>query len=213
MNAKRFNDYLQGKITFEDLTTPEQYQVSFRAMRTGATRWYVNNGYGRHVEYLALQSWLAVGEMDQMTFRQFIDCLEAAQCGLAYATRNHWFFVVDGQELQFTKEECARFTRYFSEGFHMNLDGYTKIVKAGGMYINPRLFEDDEVFPLRAKLYAYNRFVIGWTGCATKAGWVCNHNQAIADIEFYARLDELAQADYDTEQSDLQAEMEMQRYG
>lgn len=198
-------------------TAKKQYKTDYHNVRLlENTRWFVDNGHGSRSEEKALASYrqmVASRNGTRMTFKQFIDCLEAAQNGLAYSTRNHWFFIVNGEELQFTKEECARFARYFGEGFHMNLDAYTKIIKAGGCYINERLFEDDEVFPLRAKLYAYNRFVIGWLNCATKAGWVCNHNQAIADIEFYARLHSLAQTDYDSEQSDIQAEMEAQRYG
>lgn len=210
MNAKRFNDYLQGKIKFEELTIKEQYQMAWRLMRVGSIRWQTMNGYGGRMDELACQSWLAVGEMDQMTFRQFIDCLEAAQCGLAYATRNHCFFVVDGQELQFTKEECARFARYFSEGFHMNLDKYTKIIKAGGCYINPRLFEDDEVFSLKVKRGAYMRFIIGDKKYPMIHEWLGKHDYAasIAKSRFVP-----TQSDYDTEQSDIQAEMEMQRYG
>lgn len=196
------------------MNAKDTYQKNYGGVRKSASlRWTVDNGDAREYEQQAMTSYRMATVKNYMTFRQFIDCLEAAYTGKAYATRNHWFFIVDGQELQFTKEECARFARYFSEGFHMNFAGYTHILKSGGLYINERLFEDDEVFPLKVKLYAYNRFVLGQVHCATKTGWVCHHNSTAADAKFFAIEDEKLIAIYAEEQSDIRAEMEMQRYG
>lgn len=195
------------------MNAKETYNKNYQAVKClGATRWHIDNGYGKEYEAQALKSYRMATAKNPMTFRQFVDCLEAAQTGKAYATRNHWFFVVDGQELQFTKEECARFARYFSEGFHMNLDGYSKIVKAGGCYINPRLFEDDEVFPLKARTISHDRFIIGCKSASTRATWVIRHDVTAAKAKADAIADEFY-AQYETEQSDLNAEMEMQRYG
>lgn len=193
------------------MSAKETYKKNYGEVRKSASlRWTIENGYGQEFEYKAMQSYRAATAKNRMTFKTFLDCLEAAQNGLAYATRNHWFFVIDGQELQFTKEECARFSRYFSEGFHLNFDGYTKIIKAGGLYINERLFEDDEVFPLKAKRGAYMRFIIGDKKYPMLMGWVGKHEftAVTAKGRFIP-----AQADYDTEQSDLQAEISIQRYG
>lgn len=196
------------------MNAKEIYQRNYQAVKClGATRWHIDNGYGKEYEVQALTSYrqmIASRNGTRMTFRQFIDCLEAARCGLAYATRNIWFFIVNGDELQFTKEECARFARYFSEGFHMNLDGYSKIVKAGGCYINPRLFEDDEVFPLKANKPSYERWIIGKKVCDFSAKWVISHYYA-EEAAKNAYIP--TQADYDTEQSDINAEISMQRYG
>lgn len=175
-------------------------------------RWTIDAGEGDDMENKAMTSYRMATVKNPMTFHQFIDCLEAAQNGLAYATRNHWFFIVNGNELQFTKEECARFARYFSEGFHMNLAGYSKIIKAGGCYINPRLFEDDEVFPLYEKATAYKRFIIGDSDYSLPQLWVSSQNVTVAKIKADAIADEFY-AHYQTEQSDLRAEIEMQRYG
>lgn len=193
------------------MNAKEQYATDYSQIKSSPSlRWSIENGFGTtRIEEQAMKSYRAVEAKNPMTFRQFIDCLEAAQNGLAYSTRNHWFFVVDGQELQFTKEECARFARYFSEGFHMNLDKYTKIIKAGGCYINERLFEDDEVFPLKAKKSAYMRFVIGNKKYSEVSQWVGRHE--FVEVLAYVRIPD--QADYQTEQSDINAEMLMQRYG
>lgn len=170
-------------------------------------------GYGDTYDMKAYHSWLMREAKNPMTFRQFIDCLEAAYTGKAYATRNHWFFIVNGDELQFTKEECSRFARYFSEGFHMNLASYSKIIKAGGCYINERLFEDDEVFPLKANKPSYERWIIGKKVCDFSAKWVMSQEVTIAKIKADTIADEFYMSYAIEQESDLQAEMEMQRYG
>lgn len=191
------------------MNAKEQYKLNYSHVRSSKSRrWAIDNGYGSSMDNQSMKSYRMATAKNPMTFRQFIDCLEAADAGLAYATRKYWFFIVNGDELQFTKEECARFSRYFSEGFHLNFAGYTKIIKAGGLYINERLFEDDEVFPLKAKHSAYMRWIIGDKNYSFPCKWVCNHRAAR-----YFTITAPFQVDYDTEQSDIQAEISMQRYG
>lgn len=189
------------------MNAKETYRQMYSKLRRDSSRiWLIENGYGTQMETKAVITYRTTKAISPMAFRQFIDCLEAAQTGRAYATRNHWFFIVDGDELQFSKEECARFARYFSEGFHMNSAQYSKIIKAGGCYINERLFEDDEVFPLKPERLAYSRFIIGK---------VDKRYTLIAPWIIAQRISRLipTQADYVEQQADWQAELSMQRYG
>lgn len=191
-------------------TPQELYKQAYGRCKTSAL-WRLSDLGSDKYEHAAIKSRWIVNAINPMTFKQFIDCLEAAQTGRAYATRNHWFFIVDGDELQFTKEECARFARYFSEGFHMNLAQYSKIMKAGGCYINERLFEDDEVFPLKAKEYAYHRFIIRCCSFGTSSWWIYRHDTVALDAKFCALEDAMMDEIYTEQQADLQAEMSMQR--
>lgn len=150
------------------------------------------------------------GDSASMCFWDFIQCLEAAQVGLAWANRNSWYFLVGGIELEFTNAEMGRFARYFKQSLYMTHSQFYTLTKAGSEDLTQIAFENCEAFPVRPKQSAYRYFIMGQLRDDMRYDWVKSHNQAIrkTTVRTVPR-----QADYDTEQSDMQAEMEMQRYG
>lgn len=213
------------------MNAQKQYKQAWRNMRLqprtshtegdktlAAHRMRLNCFYGvytaNEIPMQAYQSFMArKAETSMMSFRHFIDCLESAARGLAWADRNHWYFMTDyNEELMFTNAEMGRFARYFKTSLFMTDYQFRTLLTYGAESLTHIAYEECEVYPVKPYGWAYTRWIIGEKKTDMATGWVLDHNQAVAKAKADMIADEFY-AHCQTQQSDLRAEMEMQRYG
>lgn len=135
-----------------------------------------------------------------MTFGEFVACVKATDKRLAWGTRTHYHFIVNGEELMFSYAEMGRFKAYFHPDMYMT-DFRFKLLLENGAAISRLAFDEIDIFSLnlngKGKKFAHSKLCKNYDPCKS-INWIASHDKAIAKAKACQHNNDAIIAEYGT---------------